>query len=293
MYTPAAFRMEELPDLHAAMRAAGLATFVTGTGAGLMATPLPLFLAPDEGPLGTLYGHLARANPQRAEPPTCEALAIFGGADAYVTPAWYATKRETGRVVPTWNYVAVHAYGTPDFFEDATRLHAVVSRLTDLHEAARPDPWAVTDAPDPYIRSQLKGIVGLRLPIARIEGKRKMSQNRSAEDRAGVAAGLGEATAPATGRRQDWCRWTSSLGANPASAPFTFRQGLHRAPVAGVCDLARTAVPDRAPERRGAACLRRPRRSPAPRAPRRPRVGGWGRQGSARPRRAPPRDRRA
>lgn len=99
-------------------------------------------------------------------------------------------------MVPTWNYVAVHAYGTPDFFEDATRLHAVVSRLTDLHEAARPDPWAVTDAPAPYIRSQLKGIVGLRLPIARIEGKRKMSQNRSAEDRAGVAAGLAESDRP-------------------------------------------------------------------------------------------------
>ncbi|HYO60981.1 MAG TPA: FMN-binding negative transcriptional regulator [Actinomycetota bacterium] len=108
----------------------------------------------------------------------------------------YATKREAGRVVPTWNYVAVHAYGAPEFFEDADRLLDVVTRLTDLHEAPRLEPWAVTDALEPFIRVQLRGIVGLRLPITRIEGKRKMSQNRSAEDRAGVAAGLAASDQP-------------------------------------------------------------------------------------------------
>lgn len=112
------------------------------------------------------------------------------GPDAYVSPSWYASKRKHGKVVPTWNYVAVHAYGTAEFFDDLGRLLEVVTRLTDLHERPRAEPWAVTDAPDAFIRAQLRGIVGLRMPIARIEGKRKMSQNRSAEDRAGVAAGL-------------------------------------------------------------------------------------------------------
>lgn len=190
MYTPPAFREDDLPNLHAAMREARLANFVTATAEGLLATPLPLFLVPDEGPYGTLYGHLARANSQWKLAPAGEAMALFMGADAYVTPSWYASKREHGKVVPTWNYVAVHAYGPAEFFEDADRLLDVVARLTDLHERPRAEPWAVTDAPDAFIGSQLRGIVGLRLPITRIEGKRKMSQNRSAEDRAGVAAGL-------------------------------------------------------------------------------------------------------
>ncbi len=190
MYTPPAFRMDDLPELHQVIRSVHLATLVTATDQGLLATPLPLILVPEEGPFGTLYGHMARANPQWAQPATCEALALFAGQDAYVTPSWYAAKRETGRVVPTWNYVAVHVYGMPEFFEDGSRLLEVVTRLTDLHEASRTKPWEVTDAPETFIRSQLRGIVGLRLPIARIEGKRKMSQNRSAEDRAAVAAGL-------------------------------------------------------------------------------------------------------
>jgi transcriptional regulator len=117
-------------------------------------------------------------------------MALFMGPDAYVSPSWYAAKREHGKVVPTWNYVAVHAYGPVEFFEDPERLLEVVTRLTELHERPRAEPWAVSDAPAPFVRAQLKAIVGLRLPIARIEGKRKMSQNRSAADRAGVAAGL-------------------------------------------------------------------------------------------------------
>jgi transcriptional regulator len=118
------------------------------------------------------------------------------GPDAYVTPSWYASKVEHGKVVPTWNYSAVHAYGPIEFFDDAERLLDIVTRLTALHEKARAKPWAVSDAPESFIKSQLRGIVGLRLPIARLEGKRKLSQNRSAADRAGVAEGLAQSDRP-------------------------------------------------------------------------------------------------
>ncbi len=190
MYVPPAFAEDDVAAVHAAMRAARLSNFVTATAEGLMATPLPLYLDAAEGAHGVLYGHLARANPQWQTTPVGEAMALFMGPDAYVTPSWYATKRATGKVVPTWNYVAVHAYGPVEFFEDADRLLEVVSRLTNLHERSRAEPWAVADAPEPFIRSQLRGIVGLRLPITRLEGKRKMSQNRNEADRSGVAAGL-------------------------------------------------------------------------------------------------------
>lgn len=190
MYIPPAFLESDLPFIHETMRAAGLANLVTATAGGLVCTPLPLLLDEREGEMGTLYGHVAKANPQWREPPTADALAVFMGPDAYVTPSWYESKGRDGKVVPTWNYVAVHAYGPVEFFEDADRLLALVTRLTDRHEAARPQPWAVTDAPPDFIRAQLRGIVGLRLPIARIDAKRKMSQNRKAEDRAGVVRGL-------------------------------------------------------------------------------------------------------
>lgn len=172
------------------IREARVANLVTATADGLLATPLPLFLVPDEGPHGTLYGHLARANPQWKQAPIGDAMAIFHGLDAYITPSRYATKREHGKVVPTWNYVAVQVYGQAEFFDDETRLLDAVTRLTTRPESPRAEPWAVNDAPAPFISAQLRGIVGLRLPIARIEGKGKMSQNRSAKDRAGVAAGL-------------------------------------------------------------------------------------------------------
>ena len=190
MYVPPAFREDDPAVLRDIIREARLANLVTATAEGLLATPLPLFLMPGEGPHGTLYGHLARANPQWRQAPVGNALAIFGGPDVYITPSWYATKREHGKVVPTWNYVAVHAYGTVEFFDDATRLLQIVTQLTELHEGARPEPWAVSDAPPDFVRAQLRGIVGLRLPIARIEGKTKMSQNRSMADRTGVAEGL-------------------------------------------------------------------------------------------------------
>jgi transcriptional regulator len=196
MYTPPAFREDDPAALRQIIRAARLATLVTATDGGLVATPLPLFLDESEGQHGVLYGHLAKANPQWKAPPLGEALALFPGADAYITPSWYAAKQEHGKVVPTWNYEAVHAYGPVEFFEDPARLLEVVTRLTALYEHPRAAPWAVSDAPETFIAGQLKGIVGLRLPITRIEGKRKMSQNRSEADREGVARGLGESPRP-------------------------------------------------------------------------------------------------
>ncbi|QIG51996.1 FMN-binding negative transcriptional regulator [Nordella sp. HKS 07] len=196
MYIPPAFRADDPQMLHELMRAARLSNLVTATAQGPIATPLPLLLVADEGEQGVLYGHVARANAQWKTTVIGEALAIFMGPDAYVTPSWYASKTENGKVVPTWNYAAVHAYGPVEFFEDETRLLDVVRRITNLHEGTRAEPWQVSDAPETYIRSQLRGIVGLRLPITRIEGKQKMSQNRNAADRAGVAKGLAESERP-------------------------------------------------------------------------------------------------
>jgi transcriptional regulator len=192
MYTPPAFREADPATLRQIMREARLSTLVTATAEGLIATPLPFILDETEGEHGVLHGHVAKANTQWKVPPIGDALAIFAGPDAYISPSWYASKREHGKVVPTWNYTAVHAYGPVEFFEDDARLHAVVTRLTNLHENSREKPWAVTDAPDQFIKSQLKGIVGIRLPITRIEGKRKVSQNRPEADRQGVAMGLGQ-----------------------------------------------------------------------------------------------------
>lgn len=196
MYTPPAFRVEETAEIHALMRAARSATLVTATGDGLKGTLLPMLIDTSEGPYGTLYAHLARANDQWRHDPLGEALAIFTGPEAYISPNWYATKAETHKVVPTWNYAAVHAYGPVEFFEDAGRLREAVTRLTDAHEQGQARPWAVNDAPPEFITAQLKGIVGLRMPITRWDGKKKMSQNRNAADRDGARAGLLESQRP-------------------------------------------------------------------------------------------------
>jgi transcriptional regulator len=196
MYIPPHFKMDDLPGIHGTMRASHLSNLVTCGPDGLIATPLPLILDDKEGEFGTLYGHVARPNPQWNTPVTGDAMAIFMGPDAYVTPAWYATKAATGKVVPTWNYLAVHVYGPIEFFEDEDRLLDVVTRLTNLYERSRAEPWNVSDAPAPFIKGQLRGIVGLRMPIARLDAKRKMSQNRSLEDRVGVAEGLSKSDNP-------------------------------------------------------------------------------------------------
>jgi transcriptional regulator len=189
VYIPPLFKEDRIAVLHDAVRRTGLATLVTMTHDGLIASHVPTLLDAALSPYGTLFGHLARPNPQ-GRGAIGEALAIFQGPDAYITPSWYATKRETGKVVPTWNYVAVHAYGAIEFFDEPERLRDLVTQLTERHEALRAAPWAVSDAPADFIQGMLKGIVGFTLPISRLEGKWKMSQNRPAEDRAGVAAGL-------------------------------------------------------------------------------------------------------
>ena len=213
MYTPPAFREDDPAALRQIMREARLATLVTATSEGLVATPLPLYLDESEGEPGTLYGHLARANRQWALEPAGEALVVFAGPDAYVSPSWYASKREHGKVVPTWNYVAVHAYGRAEFFDDPARLREAVTRLTELYEEPRAEPWAVSDAPDRFVEAQLRGIVGVRVTLARIEGKRKMSQNRPQADRDGVAAGL-------AGSGRDSDRAVASMVSTPPRRRF-------------------------------------------------------------------------
>ena len=191
MYTPKAFEVTDLALLHAAMKQSELATLVTMTTQGLVATHLPLLLDETKGEYGTLTGHVSRANLQWRETyPQTEALIIFLGLDTYVSPNWYPAKQETGRVVPTWNYAAIHAYGRLTFYEDPEWLRTMVTELTKRHEASFPAPWQVTDAPAVYIDSQLKAIVGFELRILRLEGKQKFNQNRSVEDRMGVIEGL-------------------------------------------------------------------------------------------------------
>jgi transcriptional regulator len=191
MYTPSAFALEDLHELQQQILGTRLALLVTHGEQGLQASHLPLLLNTDEGPNGTLYGHFAKANPQWKELQNgAEALVIFAGADAYVSPGFYPSKAEHGKVVPTWNYVAVHAYGSAQVFTDADRLRTLVSALTDRHEAGRAQPWKVADAPADYIDGMLKAIVGFALPIQRLEGKRKLSQNRNTADIAGVREGL-------------------------------------------------------------------------------------------------------
>jgi transcriptional regulator len=198
MYTPPAFREDDLPTIHAEMRKAQLATLVTVTANGLVATHLPLMIDPAAGEYGTLYGHVARGNAQwRDSLPEVEGLAMFAASDAYVTPNWYPSKQDTGKVVPTWMYAAIHAYGTVRFIDDADWLRDFVTRLTDKHEAGSSQPWKVTDAPPAYVDAQLARIIGVELPITRLEGKWKFDQRSSEPDRLGVMAGLEASGTPA------------------------------------------------------------------------------------------------
>lgn len=197
MYVPPAFRQTDLPALHREIGNCRLATLVSHGENGLQASHLPLLLRPEEGRYGTLYGHLARANPHwQVLAEGTEALVMFNGPDAYVSPSWYPAKAEHGKVVPTWNYIAVHAYGRAEVFDDAERLRSLLAGLTERHESPRPQPWAVDDAPQDYIAGMLRAVVGFALPIERLEGKWKLGQNRSEADRRGVHDGLANSTDP-------------------------------------------------------------------------------------------------
>ena len=201
MYLPSAFRQDDLAALHAQLQASPFALLTSAGATGVQASHLPLLLAPDEGEFGTLYGHFARANPHwRDLQDDAEALAVFSGPDAYISPGWYPAKAEHGKVVPTWNYIAVHARGPVELIEEPERLLQIVSRLSDQHESGRARPWAVSDAPRDYIDTMLRAIVGFALPIRRLEGKWKLGQNRSAADQAGVRDGL--AASPSPGDRE-------------------------------------------------------------------------------------------
>jgi transcriptional regulator len=193
VYRPPAFREDRLEAQHALIRAHPLGLLITAGPGGLMANPIPFLLDAAGGPHGTLLAHLAAANPQLQELASVNlCLAVFQGPQDYVTPSWYASKTEHGRVVPTWNYVTVHAWGTPRVIGDAPWLRAQIEALTSRHEAERAQPWHVGDAPHDFIAAQMRGIMGIEIPIDRIEGKWKVSQNRPAADREGVVSGFSE-----------------------------------------------------------------------------------------------------
>lgn len=189
MYTPAHF--EAGPDaLRGLLTRPGAANLVTATSHGLLATLLPIVYDPSVGKHGALHTHVARNNPQWSEPAIGESLMIIQGADAYISPSWYASKAEHGRVVPTWNYSTAHVYGNIVIRDDPAWIAGQVRRLTNVHESGFEHPWSVDDAPERYISGQLRAIVGIELVITRIEAKTKLSQNRSAADLDGVIAGL-------------------------------------------------------------------------------------------------------
>jgi transcriptional regulator len=198
MYIPASYAERDVATLFDFIEGNPLGILVTSSPTnGLFATHLPLLVHRDRGERGVLAGHLARANPHhRQVDGGTEALVVFSGPDAYITPDWYAAKREHGRVVPTWNYSAVHVYGTLRFLDDPAVLRRHLEALTNRHESSRPAPWSVSDAPDDFIANQMKAIVGVEVEITRMEGKWKMSQNRSAADIDGVVRGLRESELP-------------------------------------------------------------------------------------------------
>lgn len=187
MYVPVYNAMADEAGIRALVARVGAAEFVTVGADGFpVATLLPVLWEHD-----TVVAHMARANPQwQGLEPDAPALLICSGPQAYVSPSWYAAKAEHGRVVPTWNYSSVHLTATVRVHEDPEWLRDVVTRLTERHEAGRPEPWRLTDAPEPYVDGQLRGIVGLEFTVRRVEGKAKLSQNRSEADRHGVVAGL-------------------------------------------------------------------------------------------------------
>lgn len=193
MYRPPLFREDRVDVQHELIRANPLGLLITAGAGGLIANPMPILVEDDGTEYGTLRLHLARANPQVAElASVSECLAVFQGPQAYVTPSWYPTKRESGKVVPTWNYATVHAWGKPTLIEDPAWLRRQIDDLTALQEDPQPNPWQVDDAPPSYVTALMRAIIGVEIPIARLEGKWKMSQNQPEPNQRGVVAGFRE-----------------------------------------------------------------------------------------------------
>ena len=191
MYLPPHFRVDDLARQHALIRARPLGLLITCADGALAADPVPFLLDAAAGPRGVLRAHLARANPQVARLQAApECLVVFNDVEAYVSPDYYASKREHGRVVPTWNYATVQAQGVARVVDDPAFLRAQIEALTQTHERGRSAPWAVSDAPEAFVAAQMRAIVGIEIEIHALEGKWKVSQNRPAEDRAGVVEGL-------------------------------------------------------------------------------------------------------
>lgn len=194
MYLPSHFEETRVDVMRELVRNHALGALVTSGTGGLTANHVPFLLDTEPGPFGTLRAHVARANPVWREfSADVEALVIFQGPQTYITPSWYATKKESGKVVPTYNYMVVHAHGVMRAIDDAVWLREFVGRLTDRMESTRAQPWAVTDAPEAFIAAQLRAIVGIEIKLTRLVGKWKVSQNRNDVDREGVVAGLREA----------------------------------------------------------------------------------------------------
>jgi transcriptional regulator len=193
MYTPKHFEEPRIKVMHELMRARPLATLVTLTSGGLAANHIPLHLSDVPAPFGTLRGHVARANPLWSDfAKDIEVLAIFLGPDSYITPSWYATKYETGKVVPTWNYAVVHACGSLRVIDDAAWIRAQIEALTVHNESNFTHPWSVSDAPHEYTEKLISNIVGIEIVISKLTGKWKVSQNQPAQNQASVIAGLND-----------------------------------------------------------------------------------------------------
>lgn len=191
MYEPTHFVEDNLETIHALIRACPLGLLISADGNDLQANAVPFILNADAGPKGVLKAHVARANPQWQHlKDGARALVVFQGPDAYVTPSWYAAKKEHGKVVPTWNYAMVQVRGTVTIHEHPQWLMPQVTALTETHESGRAEPWTVSDAPERFVDMQMRAIVGIEIAIEDIRGKWKVSQNRSEADKAGVADGM-------------------------------------------------------------------------------------------------------
>jgi transcriptional regulator len=197
MYIPKPNEEKRIPVLQDLILSQPFASLVTMTPSGLFASHIPMVLEQDGSEFGVLKAHVARANSQwRDLPSSIDALAIFAGHHHYISASWYPGTKEDGKEVPTWNYVVVHAYGPLKVIEDQDRLRAHLEKLTDTHEAGSTNPWKVSDAPEDFVRQQMRAIVGLEMPIRRLEGKWKVSQNRNERDREAVKEALAKLNTP-------------------------------------------------------------------------------------------------